>query len=443
METLPKRPQVYLCTEGRIVAHADVDMSRLLSREGWLGRSTSEFGRTGMEGDFQLHLPGEPSAPGEERRHAGHRPAVVTIGAELARVDSAPGGPALSDAGGAELELELADRGGEGEIPGVTTWAYLAPKRQRRGVITAALERLQLRPAPTDGGGDGGGRGAGRVLNEPLEKVLVGIHAAMDFSSPVGAATAAEGRGGVPVSEEGFRVVGCGERGAVDMEGSSLLETITWKWEGELPGGGEGPGRPGGSHRALAAVRVLRSGAGGGEVATGEVPWPSSDSGGGGEGGRRQQHVDVKLVSPQGSEVGSCRVCLFLVEVAVAAGGAGDERLRQEEVEGAPVEEDGEGEEEGSGREEGFDGTVPGQRLSAGVGRASARTRGAGAAVSTKSVQVEELPLEGERAAAGGAVPRSYRLSVNLASVKDLENAAYVVSGPRGLLEGVGSRWLR
>ncbi|CAN0502292.1 unnamed protein product [Ectocarpus sp. 12 AP-2014] len=50
--------QVYLCTEGRILAHADVDMSPLLPREQWQGRSTCEFGSTGMEGDFQLHLPG-------------------------------------------------------------------------------------------------------------------------------------------------------------------------------------------------------------------------------------------------------------------------------------------------------------------------------------------------------------------------------------------------
>ncbi|CBJ32316.1 centrosomal protein 120 [Ectocarpus siliculosus] len=354
--------QVYLCTEGRILAHADVDMSLLLPTEEWQGRSTCEFGSTGMEGDFQLHLPGEPLAAPQQRdeydgggEEESRDPPVVSICAELTKADSEPGpGDELvgsPDAGGlwpATATAAAAAMGrteGSAGASGVKTWSRLAVVGKRVGravAITAALQRLELRPVDDPGSGDGsalsnrvnGGGGVLVGITDATRELLLSAKTG-------GAATATDAIAGVANANpsasfrESFRVVGCGERGEVDTEDSDFLETITWEWEGEPPN----PGREGGVGGVLAAVQVLGgSGARHGDVtiATGVVPWPSSACGG-------RQHVNVKLMSPEGNEA-------------------------------------------------------------------------------------EEPPVVGSGAVAGGAVPRRYRMSINLASVKDLENAAYVVA---------------
>lgn len=378
-------------------------MSLLLPQEDWQHCSASDFGRTGLEGDFELRRPGDTLTQrdddggddgdnNDDARDSSRRGPVVTICAELTRENSSQNDGAQSDAGGKETEIvnRRVDRG-------VRTWAYNSRARQRRVVITASLRRLRLEPAL-------GGRGA---LEDGPDDVLVGIRTARDLSPTSAKVT----------STEGFRVVACGSRGEVDIEDSALLETINWDWEGSLPAdsGGHWDGRSGSeghSRGALAAVRVLGSGAGRGEVGTGVVPWPSTSLSG-------QQHVDVKLVSPEGLEVGSCRVCLRLA----SQGGDGD-------GDGVPDEQGPETDVSAFSEGEGDQPTVEG----AGQTRVATEEEGVGigggvrGAVQTQGVQVEEWPLEGERDEAAGRVPRSYRLSVNLASVKDLESAAYVVS---------------
>lgn len=443
---------MYLCTEGRILAHADVDMSLLLQKEEWQGRSTWEFGRSGLEGDFQLRLPGEPLSQQLQAEHQGEgaarepsRTAVVTVGAELTRVDPdhsldqvdgvvATGSSASAGDGAGDGEALKAAARRPLEGGSVSTWSYLTPTA-RRGVvaITASLQRLELRPAAAASGG------GGAALNARRNGVLVGItHAAAEVAGEQLSSRVRPSSAPLPLTRDSdsFRVIGCGELGEVDTEDSELLETITWKWEGEMPSspaaadGGQaprserqGPNYGRGAGGALASIKVLGgSGAGHGDsggdtvIATGVVPWPSSACSG-------RQHVNVKLVSPQGSEVGSCRVCLSL---AAADGNAVGGRAREGSGQGRtstftekgreqqqPVVQ----EEEKEGRGGGKDGVGPG------VG-AAVQEQGR---VRTTGVQAEELPLEGTRWPTGGAVPRSYRMSVNLASVKDLENAAYVV----------------
>ncbi|CAN0310708.1 unnamed protein product, partial [Ectocarpus sp. 12 AP-2014] len=429
--------QVYLCTEGRILAHADVDMSPLLPREQWQGRSTCEFGSTGMEGDFQLHLPGKPlAAPqrrdkedGEGGEEESRSAPVVSICAELTRADPEPGpgdepvGSPDADGRWAATATAVATGRTEGSASasGVRTWSRLevAGRRVGRAVaITAALQRLELRPVDDAGSGDSsalsnrvnGGGGVLVGITEATGELLLPGKAG-------GATTVTNAIVGVANAHpsasfrEGFRVVGCGERGEVDTEDSDFLETITWEWEGEPPN----PGREGGVGGVLAAVQVLGgSGARYGDVtiATGVVPWPSSACGG-------RQHVNVKLVSPEGREVGSCRVCLSLTGTD---DGSGSDGPAGEGAEGGAVfEQESEQleDEEEEERESRF-------------GRERARGNrsgvGGGAAVRTTGVQAEEPPVVGSGVVAGGTVPRSYRMSINLASVKDLENAAYVVA---------------
>ncbi|CAM9957971.1 unnamed protein product [Scytosiphon promiscuus] len=359
--------QVYLCTEGRILANADVDMSLLLPRGEWESRHTREFGRTGMEGDFHLHLPGQtsPVSPGQTS-HGGQddsRPgaAVVTVGAELTRSNSNADDLVRSgdgDAGKFSASTAAACR----------TWSYFA-RRRRRGVITAALQRLELKPASPDGG---------------------------DNSESV--------------SDNNFRVVGCGKRGEVFTEDSRFLETIMWR-ETRGDDGGRAKG-------ALAEVRVLApSGADDGNagvaIAKGVVPWPSSLAGSG------RQHVSVKLVSPGGTEVGSCRVCLALTLTALADA---DDESGRVTVEGAAhVAVAGAARMEEGSDSELFAQEIGGVGVEAGVGTPEM-------AVKTSGVHAEERDPKGTRRAAAGAAPRSYRMSINLASVKGLENAAYVVA---------------
>lgn len=473
---------MYLCTEGKILAHADVDMSLLLPGGEWQGRSTWEFGRAGLEGDFQLRLPGEPLSQPQQR---GSAP-VVTIGAELSRVDADldPSNLISSAAAASALAGSSGGRGGgatasrPGEVAGakkLSTWSYLAPAR-KRGIITAALQRLELKPMPSRGGSGGGsalsyrGRADGGVLVG-----ITGVAAAAGGLEP---GMTGAGAGG----DSCFRVVGCGERGDVDTEDSELLETITWRWEGEFPdhrpaagtdatgadggealgfefglgsaGGTEGKEKSGGAHGPLASIKVLApSGGGRGdgddgsdgggdvEIATGLVPWPSSACSG-------RQYVNVTLLSPEGAQVGSCRVCLLLSFTAAAAAGGGNTPTAAATGTGAGVggveerhqdddeEEDTSFEEESELQsedpaleddeaEEGGGGS--GGRRGRGAGRVSFGDR-----VRTTGVQAEEPPLEGTLIAAGGGgergtVPHGYRMSINLASVKDLENAAYVV----------------
>ena len=408
-------------------------MSCLLPRGEWDTRTTSQFCRTGIEGDFGLHLPGElisqPDQPGRqgEPLHGRSRDAVVTIGAELTRIGSTPGHcirnePAGGVLGGASpgAEAKSGRESGERGSPGMRTWAYLAGKRQRGGVITASLQRLDLRPA------------VGRVADR-RQGVLVGINGAEELlpqadttaratMAAAAAATAAAaaatpivvGREG-PASLTGFQVVGCGETGEVETEDSSLLGNIVWKWEGDFPPGGTGGQQLQDGGKPLAVVRVLGGGAEHVEVAVGVVPRPSPARDG-------RQHVDVKLMSPGGSDLGSCLVCLS-VDV-----GKGDVDGAGVGGHGEPMERHAESvlkEEEG---DKCSDSDGAGQR-----GRVDMQLRemppriGSGAGVRSKGVQAEEMALEGGRKSPGGEVPRSYRLSVNLASVKDLENAAYVV----------------
>ncbi|CAM9584163.1 unnamed protein product, partial [Ectocarpus sp. 13 AM-2016] len=340
---LAKAPplQVYLCTEGCILAHADVDMSLLLPREQWQGRSTCEFGSTRMEGDFQLHLPGEPLAAPQQRDKEGgeggkeesQSPPVVSICAELTRADSEPG-PGDEPVGSPDADglwaataaaVATGRTDGSASASGVRTWSRLAVAGRRVGravAITAALQRLELRPVDDPGSGDGsalsnrvnGGGGVLVGITDATGELLLSGKAG-------GAATATDAFVGVADAHpsasfrEGFRVVGCGERGEVDTEDSDFLETITWEWEGEPTN----PGREGGVGGVLAVVRVLGgSGARYGDVtiATGVVPWPSSACGG-------RQHVNVKLVSPEGNEVGSCHVCLSLTETDDVSGNDG------------------------------------------------------------------------------------------------------------------------
>ncbi|CAN0382529.1 unnamed protein product, partial [Ectocarpus sp. 8 AP-2014] len=431
--------QVYLCTEGRILAHADVDMSLLLPIEEWQGRSTCEFGSTGMEGDFQLHLPGEPLAAPQRRdeddgggEEESRNPPVVSICAELTRADSEPGrgDELVGSPGDGELWAATATAaaaamgrtGGSAGASGVKTWSRLAVAGKRVGravAITVALQRLELRPVDDPGSGDGsalsnrvsGGGGVLVGITDATRELLLSAKTG-------GAATATDAIAGVANANpsasflESFRAVRCGERGEVDTEDSDFLETITWEWEGGPPN----PGREGGVGGVLAAVQVLGgSGARHGDVtiATGVVPWPSSLCGG-------RQHVNVKLVSPEGNEVGSCRVCLSLTE---KYDGSGSDGPAGEGAEGGAVfeqeSEQLEDEEEEEERESSF-GLEGARGCRSGVG--------GGAAVRTTGVQAEEPPVVGSGVVAGGAVPRSYRMSINLASVKDLENAAYVVA---------------
>lgn len=218
---------------------------------------------------------------------------------------------------------------------------------------------------------------------------------------------------------EGFQWVGCGKRGEVDTEDSALLETIRWEWEGFLPAdgdGSEGSRSEGHGRGALASVRVLRSGAGLDEIGTGVVPWPSTARDG-------EQHVDVTLVSAEGSEVGTCRVCLRLSSRDGNGDGDGDGVFsgqgQESEVRAFSEDEGDQAEVEEAEQ----DRVIVAEEERVGV--EGGRVRGA---VHTQGVQAEERPLEGDRDEAAGRVPRSYRLSVNLASVKDLESAAYVVS---------------
>lgn len=421
---------MYLCTEGCILAHADVDMSCLLPRGEWATRTTSQFCRTGIEGDFNLHLPGELLAQPDEQREPlqrRRRDAVVTIGAELTRIGSTPGDCIRGEsAGGIIGEVKpgagLESGSGERGSPGMRTWAYLAGKSQRGGVITASLQRLELNPAT-------------RGVTDRLQGVLVGIHGAEE-SLPQGDTAAAatmaaaagasvvEGGGG-PVSLRGFRVVGCGETGGVETESTSLLGGVVWKWEGNFPPGAAGGQQLQGGGRPLAVVRVLGGATDHVEIAAGAVSWPSPARSG-------RQHVDVKLMSPGGSEIGSCRVCLG---VDVGKGGDVDGAgvgvgVRDQSVESSAESVLKEG---GESKRVGLEGTRQGGNSDSRLEGMPARVT-AGATVSSKRVQAEELALEGGRKAPGGEVPRSYRLSVNLASVKDLENAAYVVRTLRGRL---------
>lgn len=443
-------------------------MSLLLPKEEWEGRSTCDFGRSGLEGDFQLCLPGEslsqqqPQGEGAARLRPNDS-AVITVRAELTGADShladlvrngAEAGEHSTTATGAEAASPPEDfraraNPARASVSGVTTWSYLG-RRKRRGAITAVLQRLELQPVSSGNGGSGGGGGA--ALSDRLNGVVVGIANATNGDHVLGAAAATVvvgGRTGI----EGFGVVECGERGEVDTEDRELLENITWKWEGEIPAaatafaeaaaaaGGEGSefkgeegGYVGAGGAPLASVRVLGgcSESGGrrrGDVviAEGVVPWPSSACSG-------RQHVNVKLVSPEGSEVGSCRVCLSLTTTAAMSG---DSSVDLEDTDTtASRRAVGQGNqgvvfEQESGRQERLfeevgetRGRIVGgreERVSLGVGVGAAAVRTAG-------VQAEEPPLEGTRVtAADGMVPHSYRMSVNLASVKDLENAAYVV----------------
>lgn len=404
--------QVYLCTEGCILAHADIDMARLLPRGEWSTRTTSQFCRTGLEGDFCLRLPGEMSPPPPDQREAleGQRGnAVVTIAAELTRAGATPGDCIRREAG---TGAKPGSGGGEAGNPGMRTWAFLAAKRPQggggEGVITASLRRLVLRPAAR--GGD----------TDRLQRVLVGFHGAGESLPPrdtaVGATAAAPPAAGVlgmgkdgSVSLRGFQVVGCNDRGEMDTEDTSLLGNILWKWEGDFPQDDQQLQRGG---RPLAKVRVLDDGAGHGEVAAGVVPWPSLVRSG-------RQQVDVKLLSPEGFVIGSCRVCLG---VAMGKGvvDVGTDREAVEDGNGSVISEE-------ESKRVGLDGVGQVERVDTPlVGDFLGRV-GADAAVSSKGVQAEEAALEGDQKVAGGDVPRSYRLSVNLASVKDLENAAYVV----------------
>lgn len=151
--------KVYLCTENRIIAHADVDMSLLLPVNRWEGRNAIEFGRTGMQGDFQLRRPGESLSQEDlldiDATSGGKRPrasdeAVVTICAQLTRADLSRGdnssiwsdgsgdvsaGPRGAEADGraSDLRTEPGRQDNERVVAGVRTWTHPAPKHSVDG----------------------------------------------------------------------------------------------------------------------------------------------------------------------------------------------------------------------------------------------------------------------------------------------------------------------
>ena len=377
-------------------------MSLLLPKEEWESRSTSEFGRSGIEGDFVLRLPGEPIALGAMSRDD----AAVTVCAELTRAGAIPTAGVQGDVDDAlsdGVALQLANRGGGRESPGVNSWAQLAPKT-RRISMKASLERLELGPASGDSDFQSKRLGG---------SVLVGI---LPLGSLESAPTIAAMSGTMSSPPtEGFCLIDCGSEGEVKTEDRSVLGDITWAWEGDLPDG----------HReAPAAVRVVGSDESRGvDIATGTIPWPSEACSG-------RQLVDVKLWSQDGREVGSCRVCLDTNVGAGRAGSGADEpdaRRIQEGSASTVTFREEECKFEGS-----RDGGQNGEDVESIVEDKASSSMDASATVNAKGVQVQakEVPLERERADESGAsqVPRSYRLSINLASVRDLENAAYVVN---------------
>lgn len=430
---------------------------------------------------------------------------VVIIAAELTRGDSTPDDVSVFDdaawkvGDGADLALS-SSRSGVGGIGSVTTWAYLAEaERKRRGrssAITATMQRLELRPTLAAGSNDNSNDNASSsFLDDRVRdgEIIVGIHGSnstttntndrgLETFSYTGEAAAATAFSSGSLPEDFGVVVECSEAGEVATEDSSILKNITWKWHGKLPplerkrgsvarleghdvdAGNDSDGGGGGG--SLAVVRVLgcsgengkERGGGRVEIATGVVPWPSLSC-------SRRQHVNVRLVSPQGVEVGSCRVylCLSTVRggdsdddddshaVGAAAAARGSEDSDDDgggDYAGDGFEEEGKEERgEGASRKE-----VSWQQIgptgdTMGNSKADAKTNygiddnlhdnidNINYSINDKGVQAEEpalrgVGLESERDA---RVPRSYRLSINLASVKDLDNAAYVVSAIKQL----------
>ncbi|CAB1103729.1 unnamed protein product [Ectocarpus sp. CCAP 1310/34] len=202
--------------------------------------STSSSAGRRREGYFQLHLPGEPLAAPQQRdkedgeggEEESQSPPVASICAELTRADSEPGpgdGPVgSSDADGlwaatAAAAVATGRTEGSASASGVRTWSRLAVAGRRVGravAITAALQRPELRPVDHPGSRDGS------ALSNRVNGgggVLVGITDATGelFMSGKagGAATATDAIAGVANANpsaslrEGFRVVGCGERG--------------------------------------------------------------------------------------------------------------------------------------------------------------------------------------------------------------------------------------
>lgn len=389
------------------MAHADVDMSLLLPRREWEGRNTSEFGRSGMEGDFVLRLPGESVAPGTN----GRDDAVVTVCAELARASVIPtigGQSETNDSSTGEVMINQEGRGNGQEKPSVITWAQLAPEPQRqRLVVKATLDRLELAPLPNLSAALDGGRGS----------ILIGIQSLQGTSTlPTASGTI------ISLPKEGFRSVACNSDGGVKTEDSSALGAITWEWEGDLD---EHCGN------ALAEVHVVGPGQGDVEIATGMIPWPSEVCSG-------QHYVDVALWSSDGTKVGSCRVCLVTGGRKDADNDRGADELDVGRIQGGPSSSVTFVEEE-SKLEDSQEAEQGGEGGEADKCQDPSAAMNAGATVSVKGVQAGEAPMEGEQDEAWGRVPRSYRLSINLASVKDFENAANVVRGS-GVLEALRSR---
>lgn len=353
-------------------------MSLLLPRPDWEGRDTSEFGRSGMEGDFVLRLPGEPVALGV----TGRDDAVVTVCAELTRA-SVGGQNETNNSLTGEVMAKQEIRGKRREKHKVVTWAQLASEPERRLVVVkATLDRLELAPLP----------------NLSLDGVLIGIR------SPQGTST---------LPKEEFRLVACDSDGGVKTDDSDALRAINWEWEGDLY---EQRGN------ALAEVHVVGPGQGAVEIATGVIPWPSDVCNG-------QQFVDVALWSSDGAKVGSCRVCLVTDgRRGVDSNSGADARM----VQGGPstsvtfaeeeskLEDSQEVEQGGEGGKEVMC-QVPLEAMNEVEGQAG------------------EASQERKQDDTWGRVTRSYRLSINLASVKDFENAANVVR-VSGVLEALRSR---
>lgn len=352
------------------MAHADVDMSLLLPRREWEGRDTSEFGRSGMEGDFVLRLPGEPVALGI----TGRDEAVVTVCAELTRARASIGGGQneTNNSLTGEVMTKQESRGNGREKPNVVTWAQLAIEPQRRLVaVKATLDRLELAPLPS------------ASLDGCPGGILVGIQ------SPQGTST---------LPKEDFCLVACNSDGGVKTEHSDALKAINWEWEGDLYGD---------CGNALAEVHVVGPGQGTIEIATGMIPWPSDMCNG-------QQFVDVALWSSDGTKVGSCRVCL----VTDGRRGADIDRGADAgRVEGGPSTRVTFAEEES--KLEGCQEVEPGGE--------GVKCQAALEAMNEEEVQAGEASQEKEQDDKWRRVTRSYRLSINLASVKDFENAANVV----------------
>lgn len=417
---------MYLCTERRILGHADIDMSLLLPRNDWESQTISDFGRTAMEGDFKIHPPGElPTQHGDgdcSIEYEGKCP-VVTVCARLSIAEATCGESSsewsdVADTSG--MTTQSADeyaRGIEGRTrkagTRVRTWTR-APTTVSAGdqrAIIATLPRLDVR---TSSIATGVLRDERNTDNHGGNVVLVAIQRGDDDTADC-------------MSSPGsFGMVPLDKRGDIATGDPSTLSTIRWIWGGHLPRDPrehelEREARSWAYTReddALARVKLFHPGSKE-EVASGDIPWPSSLRSG------SRQLVNVQLATTEGSQIGSCCVCLEVTSAKTVRHIAED-NVSRTPVPGSSSSFSRKKEQiKREKKEEESRDVFPIESPNISPIETPPERRDV---TENKSMQVEESRLERMRDAANGRIPRCYRLSVNLASVKDLENAAHVVS---------------